>query len=199
MRGKRLLLAIALTLAVAGAALAQTGNGYDLTWWTVDGGGGEVQGGGYTLTGTAGQPEPGPVLAGGDYALYSGFWSAASATPPACTAVTTVDLILVTAGDIYTDTTVQFSADIAPNHADKPYNYAVDYDDGDTATSTSSADPLTTPLDHTFNTVGNYDVLVKVWNCTMTEAEAKTDTVRVTVLTRADLDEHIFLPIVMKN
>jgi len=199
MRRVRLLLAVALTLIVASAALAQSGNGYDLTWWTVDGGGGQVQGGGYTLTGTAGQPEPGPVLAGGDYTLHSGFWPAAPAAPPACTAVTSVDLNLVTAGDIYTDTTVQFSANIAPNNADKPYTYTVDYDDGDTATSTSSADPLTTPLDHTFDTVGNYDVLIKVWNCTMTEGQAKTDTVRVTVMTKADLDEHIFLPMVMKN
>ena len=109
-----------------------------------------------------------------------------------------VDLSLVTAGAIYTDTTVQFSANIAPNNADKPYTYTVDYDDGDTATSTSSADPLTTPL-HTFDTVGTYDVLIKVWNCTMTEGQAKTDTVRVTVMTKADLDEHIFLPMVMKN
>ena len=198
MRRVRLLLAVALTLIVASAALAQSGNGYDLTWWTVDGGGGQVQGGGYTLTGTAGQPEPGPVLAGGDYTLHSGFWPAAPAAPPACTAVTSVDLNLVTAGDIYTDTTVQFSANIAPNNADKPYTYTVDYDDGDTATSTSSADPLTPPL-HTFDTVGTYDVLIKVWNCTMTEGQAKTDTVRVTVMTKADLDEHIFLPMVMKN
>ena len=35
------------------AALAQTAGGYDLTWWTVDGGGGTVSGGGYALMGTA--------------------------------------------------------------------------------------------------------------------------------------------------
>ena len=199
MRRIEILLAVALTLIVAGVAVAQSGNGYDLSWWTVDGGGGEVQGSGYTLTGTAGQPEAGPVLTGGDYTLYSGFWPGAPAAPPACTAVTGVDLSLVTSGAVYTDTTVQFSANVAPNNAEKPYTYTIDYNDGDTATSTSTADPLTAPLDHTFDTVGNYDVLIQIWNCTMTEAQAKTDTVRVTVMTKADLDEHIFLPIVMKN
>jgi hypothetical protein len=54
--------------------LAQTGDGYDLSWWTVDGGGGAASGGGYTLVGTAGQPEPGAASTGGGYALIGGFW-----------------------------------------------------------------------------------------------------------------------------
>jgi hypothetical protein len=74
-----LVLALALGLLSAGGALAQTGNGYDLTWWTVDGGGGTANGGGYTLTSSVGQPEPGPALTGGGYTLYSGFWPAGSA------------------------------------------------------------------------------------------------------------------------
>jgi hypothetical protein len=48
-------------------------NGYDLSWWTVDGGGGAAVGGPYTLTGTAGQPDAG-VLSGGPYTLGGGFW-----------------------------------------------------------------------------------------------------------------------------
>ena len=60
---------------------AQTGEGdsifsssYDLSWWTVDGGGATFStGGGYTLGGTIGQPDPG-LLAGGDYTLGGGFW-----------------------------------------------------------------------------------------------------------------------------
>jgi hypothetical protein len=48
--------------------------GYDLSWWTVDGGGATDSGdGGYTLGGTAGQPDAG-VLAGGGYTLAGGFW-----------------------------------------------------------------------------------------------------------------------------
>lgn len=75
-------LVFAIGLLLAGVALAQTGNGYDLTWWTVDGGGDAVNGGTYTLMGTAGQPEPGPVVTGGDYALFSGFWPGGGATAP---------------------------------------------------------------------------------------------------------------------
>ena len=55
-------------------ALAQT-NAYTLDWWTVDGGGGTISGGGYTLAGTAGQPESGAALNGGGYTLTSGFWA----------------------------------------------------------------------------------------------------------------------------
>ncbi len=71
-----LFLAVALLLGAAtGAAVhAQSGGGYDLTWWTVDGGGEAVEGGGMTLRGTAGQPEAGPALSGGGYTLVGGFW-----------------------------------------------------------------------------------------------------------------------------
>jgi hypothetical protein len=69
-------------LLVTSVVLAQTGGGYDLTWWTVDGGGGTVSGSGYTLMGSAGQPEPGPALTGGDYTLYSGFWPGAGKAGP---------------------------------------------------------------------------------------------------------------------
>jgi hypothetical protein len=47
---------------------------YDLSWWTVDGGGGSSTGTGYALEGTAGQPDPGPTLSGGSYLLEGGFW-----------------------------------------------------------------------------------------------------------------------------
>ena len=54
-------------------ALAQTGGGYDLTWNTIDGGGGISSGGAYTLSGTIGQPDAGQ-LSGGVYTLNGGFW-----------------------------------------------------------------------------------------------------------------------------
>jgi hypothetical protein len=54
-------------------ALAQTGGGYDLTWNTIDGGGGTSTGGAYTLSGTIGQPDAG-ALSGGAYTLNGGFW-----------------------------------------------------------------------------------------------------------------------------
>ncbi|MEJ2736321.1 MAG: hypothetical protein P8189_22600 [Anaerolineae bacterium] len=72
-----------LLLALVSLALAESGNGYDLTWWTVDGGGTTGStGGGYTLGGTSGQPDAG-VLAGGGYILGGGFWRGGEARPPA--------------------------------------------------------------------------------------------------------------------
>ena len=48
--------------------------GYDLSWWTVDGGGQTFStGGDYTLGGAIGQPDAG-LLTGGDYTLGGGFW-----------------------------------------------------------------------------------------------------------------------------
>jgi len=70
-----------VTLLVGGGlvAYAQTGGGYDLTWWTVDSGGETVAiGGEYTLLTTAGQPDADPVASGGgEYTLLSGFWPSA--------------------------------------------------------------------------------------------------------------------------
>jgi hypothetical protein len=66
-----LLLTCGIALAQASAPTAGTPT---ITWWTVDGGGGTAQGGGFTLMGTAGQPEPGPLLTGSEFTLTSGYW-----------------------------------------------------------------------------------------------------------------------------
>lgn len=68
-------------LALTWTALAQTGDGYDLSWSTVDGGGRESSGGNYTLMSAAGQPDAG-VLSGGDYTLQGGFQRCAVAHDP---------------------------------------------------------------------------------------------------------------------
>jgi len=68
-----LLLVGSLLLSTGLIVLAQSGGGYDLTWNTVDGGGGSSAGSGYTLNGTVGQPDAG-MLAGGGYTLGGGFW-----------------------------------------------------------------------------------------------------------------------------
>ncbi len=73
------LLAFLVLLALVVPALAQSGGGYDLTWSTIDGGGGALAGGDYSLTGTVGQPEPGE-LAGGAYSAVGGFWAMFSET-----------------------------------------------------------------------------------------------------------------------
>ena len=54
---------------------AQSGSGYDLTWNTIDNGGGPNGNSGYTLNGTIGQPDAG-AWSGGGYALAGGFWIA---------------------------------------------------------------------------------------------------------------------------
>ena len=66
------LLAALLVLALTGVAYAQAG-GYDLSWHTVDGGGGPLSNGPYALNGTIGQPDAG-ALSGGGYTLLGGFW-----------------------------------------------------------------------------------------------------------------------------
>ena len=67
------LVALALLFAIS-PTLAQTGD-YDLSWFTIAGGG-ISSGGDYQLSGTIGQHDAGPTLSGGDYALTGGFWSA---------------------------------------------------------------------------------------------------------------------------
>ena len=46
---------------------------YDISWYTIDGGGGRSSGGPYTLTGTIGQPDA-AYSAGGGFELLGGFW-----------------------------------------------------------------------------------------------------------------------------
>jgi hypothetical protein len=72
---------LALAVLLPAAALAQEripGVVYDLSWWTVDGGGGTSENGGYVLEGTIGQPDAGPTLSEGDFTLIGGFWPAGS-------------------------------------------------------------------------------------------------------------------------
>jgi hypothetical protein len=64
---------------------AQVGGGFDLSWSTVDGGGGTSSTGGtYELGGTIGQPDAGR-LTGGMYTLDGGFWGGAGGPTPTST------------------------------------------------------------------------------------------------------------------
>jgi hypothetical protein len=70
-----ILLSVLALLLFVSLAFAQN---YDLSWWTVDGGGGTFsQGGNYTLGGTIGQPDAG-LMSGGNYTLGGGFWGGGS-------------------------------------------------------------------------------------------------------------------------
>ena len=73
-----LLLLIFVTLAqFSDGVSARISTGYDLSWWTVDGGGSKVSDDGYALMGTIGQPDAGPVLSKDSYTLIGGFWPGA--------------------------------------------------------------------------------------------------------------------------
>jgi len=97
-------------------------------------------------------------------------------TPP-CTDVIGVDLTRVTPNPIYTGTVVQFSADILPDDAAKPYTYTIAVDG--IAGRRRPAALIRSPLPRTFALTGTHAVEVAAWNCAM--AEPTTDTVEVVV------------------
>ena len=111
--------AAVVVLSVGPVAAAGTG-GYDLDWWTVDGGGGTFSTGGtFELGGTAGQPDAGSH-SGGVYALGGGFWQM-------------IELLLSV------HATPVISAEIAgvPLAAGGFTDYSVQLDDGTPATLTA--------------------------------------------------------------
>jgi hypothetical protein len=69
----RFLLFTAILLApAASSAWAQTGGPYELSWASIDSGGGPMDGGVYDLVSTVGQPEAGDTQRGGGYSLNAG-------------------------------------------------------------------------------------------------------------------------------
>ena len=84
-------LLVAALLAVGAVTLiVLAADGFQLSWWSVDGGGGLSEGGDFVLSGTAGQFDAG-LLTGDGYVLGGGFWSGGELAP----AVHTVYLPLV--------------------------------------------------------------------------------------------------------
>src|SRR5262245_18680031 len=74
MRGTTILACLAAMVAIPSAS-AQ----FDLSWYTIDGGGGMFSTGGtFSLGGTIGQPDAG-VMSGGTFTLTGGFWAGAAA------------------------------------------------------------------------------------------------------------------------
>ncbi len=77
-----LLLAVCCLLLLPLGLVGLAQSGYDLSWWTADGGGQTFStGGGYSLGGTIGQPDAG-VLTGGGYTLGGGFWRGGAVVGP---------------------------------------------------------------------------------------------------------------------
>jgi hypothetical protein len=78
--------ALAVAPAISSPAAARLSDpdpgNYDLSWWTVDGGGSTFStGGSYSLGGTIGQPDAG-TSTGGTYTLAGGFWPGAEGVVP---------------------------------------------------------------------------------------------------------------------
>jgi len=67
---------------VLGAGSSAFGQSFDLSWYTVDGGGGTSVGGSFELSGTIGQPDAGVPMTGGNFELTGGFWPGAATTAP---------------------------------------------------------------------------------------------------------------------
>ena len=79
------IIASSLVIAIfvmASPLLGQSKDSYDLSWFTVDGGGSMFSTGGeYTLDGTAGQPDTG-TQTGGEFSLVGGFWAVVAGLVP---------------------------------------------------------------------------------------------------------------------
>jgi hypothetical protein len=78
---RTLLAALLVLLLMSGIGAAQSSRHstapeaeYDLSWWTVDGGGGTLTNGNYSLSGTVGQAEAGAALVSSGYTLIGGYW-----------------------------------------------------------------------------------------------------------------------------
>ena len=73
---------IAALFCATAAAFAPIGGGdFDLSWHTIDGGGGTSSGGDFELSGTIGQHDAGETMTGGDFALTGGFWAGTGSVP----------------------------------------------------------------------------------------------------------------------
>lgn len=77
-RMKSILPVFAVFLALAAQAPAQS---LSIDWYTIDGGGGTSTGGGYSLTGSIGQPDAG-TMSGGGFSLDGGFWAVIAVQTP---------------------------------------------------------------------------------------------------------------------
>lgn len=75
------ILAFTFSLAIVSALPAHAQ--YDISWHTIDGGGGVSTGGAFALAGTIGQPDAG-IMSGGRFDLEGGFWPGATVISCSC-------------------------------------------------------------------------------------------------------------------
>jgi len=67
---------LSIRLLLPGACcLALSAHGqFSVDWFTIDGGGGTSTSGVYSISGTIGQPDAGPVMTNGQFSVTGGFW-----------------------------------------------------------------------------------------------------------------------------
>jgi hypothetical protein len=70
-------MSLCASMCLAPAAMAQ----FSISWSTIDSGGGTSSGGAFSVSGTIGQPDAGPVLSGGQFTVVGGFWTGVGGTP----------------------------------------------------------------------------------------------------------------------
>ncbi|MBN2257201.1 MAG: hypothetical protein JW704_05185 [Anaerolineaceae bacterium] len=68
------MLAVALLITSLAFSAVWAANGYEVSWYTIDGGGGSSSGGNYLVMGSIGQPDAGSQ-SGSGHGLTGGFWS----------------------------------------------------------------------------------------------------------------------------
>ena len=64
-----------MALLVATGVCYTRAQSYSIDWFTVDGGGGTSTNAQFTVSGTAGQPDAGGPMTGGNFSLTGGFWA----------------------------------------------------------------------------------------------------------------------------
>lgn len=69
------LVIIVTAITMSGFAPLTHSQPYSINWHTIDGGGSTSTGGVYSVTGTTGQPDAGPTMTNGQYAVTGGFWA----------------------------------------------------------------------------------------------------------------------------
>ena len=66
---------VSMLISVFSAQFSAFAQPYTIDWHTIDGGGGTSTGGAYSVSGTIGQPDAGPTMTNGPYAVTGGFWA----------------------------------------------------------------------------------------------------------------------------
>jgi PKD repeat protein len=113
-------------------------------------------------------------------------------------------LTLITPGTIYPGYNVELSADLAPDTAAKPYDYTIDYGDGNVESGSSSTDPF--EFSHAYTDAGIYTVQFTAQNAVMPEPLSASIDVTITPTPAAPMADFtsntpvkLGLPVVFTN